>query len=210
MADALTEKLTRAGNTPIVNSSADADAALVSRVQEGDVSAFDILVARHRERLFSIIYHLTSNREDASDLTQDAFIKAFRSIQRFKGKSSFYTWLYRIAINTTYTYLKRNRLRRFFSLENAQDEMSNSEIVEALTAKSKTDKPTMIAELQEKLNDAMQTLSLNHRAVVTLFEIEGMSHSEIAEVMNCSVGTVRSRLHYAKQELQSVLKEYLQ
>ncbi|MEM7673473.1 MAG: sigma-70 family RNA polymerase sigma factor [Verrucomicrobiota bacterium] len=210
MADALTEKLTQAGNTPLADGSTDADSALVSRVQEGDVSAFDILVARHRERLFSIIYNLTSNREDASDLTQDAFIKAFRSIQRFKGKSSFYTWLYRIAINTTYTYLKRNRLRRFFSLENAQDEMSNSEIVETLTAKSKTDKPTMIAELQEKLNDAMQTLSLNHRAVVTLFEIEGMSHSEIAEVMNCSVGTVRSRLHYAKQELQSVLKEYLQ
>ncbi|MGB0372032.1 MAG: sigma-70 family RNA polymerase sigma factor [Opitutales bacterium] len=209
MADVLTGKLSHTGNSAVADGSVDADAALVTRVQSGDVSAFDILVARHRERLFSIIYNLTSNREDASDLTQDAFIKAFRSIQRFKGKSSFYTWLYRIAINTTYTYLKRNRLRRFFSLENAQDEMSNSEIVETLTAKSKSDKPTLVAELQEKLNEAMQTLSLNHRTVVTLFEIEGMSHNEIAEVMNCSVGTVRSRLHYAKQELQSVLKEYL-
>lgn len=209
MAEVIAGKITESGSAKLAEGSVDPDAILVTRVQDGDVSAFDTLVSRHRERLFSIIYNLTSNRDDASDLTQDAFIKAFRSIKKFRGKSSFYTWLYRIAINTTYTHLKRNRLRRFFSLENAHDEMSNTEIVETLTAKSKSDKPTLVAELQEKLNEAMQTLSLNHRTVVTLFEIEGMSHNEIAEVMNCSVGTVRSRLHYAKQELQSVLKEYL-
>ena len=209
MAETLTGKLTQTNSGGAVKRPIDADAALVARVQEGDSTAFNTLVERHRERLFSIIYNLTSNREDASDLIQDTFIKAFRSIGNFKGKSSFYTWLYRIAINTTYTHLKRHRLRRFFSLENAQDEMSNTEIVETLTAKTKAEKPTLVAELQEKLNEAMQTLSLKHRTVVTLFEIEGMSHNEIAEIMNCSVGTVRSRLHYAKQELQSVLKEYL-
>ena len=209
MAEVLTGKISQTGENTVGGKAVDADAALVLRVQEGDVSAFDILVSRHREKLFSIIYNLTSNREDASDLTQDTFIKAFRSIGNFKGKSSFYTWLYRIAVNTSYTYLKRHRLRRFFSLENAHDEMCNTDIEETLTAKSKSDKPTLVAELQEKLNEAMQTLSLKHRTVVTLFEIEGMSHNEIAEIMNCSEGTVRSRLHYAKQELRNVLKEYL-
>ena len=209
MAEVFTEKIAQTGSAELTEGSVDPDAILVAKVQDGDVSAFDTLVSRHRERLFSIIYNLTSNRDDASDLTQDAFIKAFRSIKKFRGKSSFYTWLYRIAINTTYTHLKRHRLRRFFSLENAHDEMSNTEIVETLTAKSKSDKSTLVAELQEKLNEAMQTLSFNHRTVVTLYEVEGMSHNEIAEVMNCSVGTVRSRLHYAKQELQSALKEYL-
>ncbi len=188
---------------------AGVDLALVRRVQAGEVAAFDVLIQKYRERLYAIIYNLTSNREDASDLAQEAFIKAFRSIGNFKGDSSFFTWLYRIAVNASLTHLKRNRMRRFFSFENLGEEVSQSDLVEALTDKLQSDKPAIIKELQEKLNEALQRLSLKHRTVVVLFEIEGLSHQEIAQVMNCSEGTVRSRLHYAKLQLQSYLQDYL-
>jgi RNA polymerase sigma-70 factor (ECF subfamily) len=189
---------------------ADADIDVVHRVQAGDVAAFDALILKYRERLFGIIYNMTSNREDAADLTQDAFIKAFQSIHRFGGQSSFFTWLYRIAVNSALSHLRKARLRSFFSLERMDsDEPVAKEVIEALTDKTGVDRDTYVRELQEKLNDALQKLSIKHRTVVTLFEIDGLSHQQIAEVMDCSVGTVRSRLHYAKQLLQSELQPYL-
>jgi RNA polymerase sigma-70 factor (ECF subfamily) len=189
---------------------ADADFVVVRQVQAGDVAAFDRLITKYRERVFGIIYHLTSNREDAADLTQDSFIKAFQSIQRFGGQSSFFTWLYRIAVNSTLSHLRKARLRSFFSLERVDsDEPVSREIIAALTDKTGVDRDSYVRELQEKLNEAMQKLSIKHRTVVTLFEIDGLSHQEIAEVMNCSVGTVRSRLHYAKQLLQAELQPYM-
>lgn len=189
---------------------ADADLEIVKRVQAGDVAAFDVLIKKYRERLFSIVYNMTSNREDAADLTQDAFIKAFQSIQRFNGQASFFTWLYRIAVNSTVSHLRKARLRSFFSLETIDSEEPVArDIIEALTDKSGGERDTFVRELQERLNAAMQKLSIKHRTVVTLFEIDGLSHQEIAEVMECSVGTVRSRLHYAKQLLQAELQPYL-
>ncbi|MBI5689641.1 MAG: sigma-70 family RNA polymerase sigma factor [Verrucomicrobia bacterium] len=189
---------------------ADADLEVVRRVQAGDVAAFDRLILKYRERVYGVIYNLTSNREDAADLTQDAFIKAFQSIHRFGGQSSFFTWLYRIAVNSTLSHLRKARLKAFFSLDRVDsDEPVAREIMDALTEKAGADRDAFVRELQEKLNDAMQKLSIKHRTVVTLFEIDGLSHQEIAEVMGCSVGTVRSRLHYAKQLLQSELQPYL-
>ena len=189
---------------------ADDDVAVVRQVQGGDVAAFDQLIHKYRTRIFGVVYHLTSNREDAADLTQDAFIKAFQSIHRFSGQSSFFTWLYRIAINGTLSHLRKNRTRSFFSLERINsDEPVSKEIIAALTDKTGAERDTYVRELQEKLNEAMLKLSISHRTVVTLFEIDGLSHQEIAEVMDCSVGTVRSRLHYAKQLLQAELQPYL-
>jgi RNA polymerase sigma-70 factor (ECF subfamily) len=189
---------------------ADADLAIVRRVRSGDVAAFDQLVFKYRERVVGVIYNMTSNREDAADLAQDAFIKAFQSIHRFEGQASFFTWLYRIAVNSTLSHLRKNRLRSFFSLETIRgDDPVSKDIIEALTDTTGAGRDAFIGELQEKLNDAMQKLSINHRTVVTLFEIDGLSHQEIAEVMDCSVGTVRSRLHYAKQLLQAELQPYL-
>lgn len=187
----------------------DSDWLVVQRVQAGDVAAFDELVIKYRERIYSVIYNLTSNKEDSSDLSQEAFIKAFQSIGRFQGKSSFFTWLYRIAVNTTLSHLKKNRHRRFLSYENITEETGSSEVFEALAAKTSTEKPTLIKELQHKLNEALQTLSVKHRTVLVLFEIDNLSHQEIAGIMNCSVGTVRSRLHYAKKQLQSELQDLL-
>jgi len=187
----------------------DLDWAVVQRVQAGNVGAFDQLVQKYREHIFSVVYNMTSNREDASDLTQETFIKAFQAIGRFKGKSSFFTWIYRIAINTTMTFLKKRSRRRYISYENINEEVSTTEIFESLTAKTRTEKGALVQELQEKLNDSLQKLSPKHRTVVVLHEIEGLGHAEIAEITKTSVGTVRSRLHYAKQQLQSYLKDYL-
>lgn len=188
---------------------ADADFDVVKRVQAGDVAAFDVLIRKYRERLFGVVYNLTSNREDTADLVQDAFIKAFQSINRFQGQSSFFTWLYKIAVNTTLSHLRKNKLRQFFSLEKVQEDGASTEILNQLTDTSGADRDAYLKELQEKLNEALQKLSIKHRTVITLFEIDGLSHAEIAEVMDCSEGTVRSRLHYAKQFLQGELSKYL-
>lgn len=188
---------------------ADADLTIVRQVQAGDVAAFDRLIIKYRERVFGVVYNLTANREDASDLTQDSFIKAFQSINRFQGHCSFFTWLYKIAVNTALSHMRKNRLRSFFSLEKLHEDGTNAQILEQLTDKNGADRDTYLRELQEKLNEALQKLSIPHRTVITLFEIDGLSHSEIAEVMGCSEGTVRSRLHYAKQFLQGELGKYL-
>lgn len=189
---------------------ADADLAIVRAVQAGDVTAFDQIVVKYRARVYGVVYNMTSNREDSADLTQDAFIKAFQSINRFQGQSAFFTWLYKIAVNSTLSHLRKNKLRTFFSFEKVnEDDAISAEVVAALTDTTGADRDTFVRELQEKLNEAMQKLSINHRTVITLFEIDGLSHQEIAEIMNCSVGTVRSRLHYAKQLLQSELQPYI-
>jgi RNA polymerase sigma-70 factor (ECF subfamily) len=188
---------------------ADSDRVIVQRVQAGEVAAFDALILKYRERVYGVVYNMTSNREDAADLTQDAFIKAFQSINRFQAQSSFFTWLYRIAVNSTLTHLRKARLRTFFSFEKITDEDKTAQLVNQLTDKKGADRDLFIRELQEKLNEAMMKLSIKHRTVVTLFEIEGLSHEEIAEITECSVGTVRSRLHYAKQLLQAELQRYM-
>jgi RNA polymerase sigma-70 factor (ECF subfamily) len=188
---------------------ADADLSIVKRIQGGEVAAFDQLILKYRERVFGIIYNLTSNREDASDLTQDAFIKAFQSINRFQGHCSFFTWLYRIAVNGALSHLRKNRLRTFFSLEKLHEDGTNAQILDQLTDKKGADRGTYLKELQEKLNEALQKLSIPHRTVITLFEIDGLGHAEIAEIMGCTEGTVRSRLHYAKQFLQGEMGKYL-
>ena len=195
--------------TPERQLEADSDWEVIKKVQAGDVAAFDQLILKYRERIYSVVYNLCGNREDGADLAQVTFIKAFQSINRFQGQASFFTWLYRIAVNATLTHLRKNRLRTFFSFERINEEDKSSEVIAALTDKTGADKELFVKELQEKLNEALQKLSIKHRMVVTLFEIDGLSHNEIAEIMGCSVGTVRSRLHYAKQLLQAELQTYL-
>ena len=188
---------------------AGADFRVVQQVQAGDVAAFDQLIRKYRERVYGMVYHMTSNREDAADLTQDAFIKAFQSIHRFQGQSSFFTWLYRIALNSALTHIRRNKLRAFFSLDKVHEDPSVAAVLNQLTDKRDVQREVLVSELQEKLNEAMMKLSIPHRTVVTLFEIDGLSHEEIGAILHCSVGTVRSRLHYAKQFLQAELQSYV-
>jgi RNA polymerase sigma-70 factor (ECF subfamily) len=182
--------------------------ALVSRVCKGDRCAFDVLVKRYRERLYGMVYHMIANTADAADLTQDIFIQAFRTIGSFKGKSSFFTWLYRIGVNKTLEHIRRNKRRQFFSFQAIDEQAIGEDFWRAVAVTDNSEKNAYLSELQEKLNEALQKLSNKHRMVVVLYEIENMSHAEIAAVLKCSEGTVRSRLHYAKSQLKEFLKEY--
>jgi RNA polymerase sigma-70 factor (ECF subfamily) len=185
------------------------DLELVNRVKANDSVAFDILVKKYREKLFSIVYNMTSNRDDAFDIIQEAFIKAYRGIKNFNEESAFFTWLYRIAINTSITQINKTRLRRFFSLEDVDEENSQKSYPEYFSKVENTRRSLFLKELQENLNIALQRLSNKHRSVVILCEIEGLSSSEVASILKCSEGTVRSRLFYAKEQLKSYLKDYL-
>jgi RNA polymerase sigma factor (sigma-70 family) len=185
------------------------DAELVARAQQGDLHAFDELVRRHSPRLYSLIYHMTSHREDSNDLLQEVFAKAFRSLGRFRGQSQFYTWLYSIATNMTLNFLKkRNRRARAMSLDDLDAGVERDEDFIALTTPRSPEKEASLKELQKKLNEAMQSLSDDHRAVVVMYDIQGLPHAEISRIMGVSEGTIRSRLFYAHRQLQSQLDEF--
>ena len=185
------------------------DETLVARVQDGDSAAFDYLVQRYKERLYATVYHMTSNHEDANDLVQEAFIKAYKSIRSFKRQSSFYTWIYRIAVNCTLNHLKRGKHRQCFSLDDIDNQIQNDPDFVELLSYVTPRREVGLTELQEKLNAALQKLSEHHRAVVVLHDVQGLTHADIARTLRCSEGTVRSRLFYARRQLQGLLADYL-
>jgi RNA polymerase sigma-70 factor (ECF subfamily) len=152
---------------------------------------------------------MTANHEDANDLAQEAFIKAFQALKSFKGGSSFYTWVYRIAVNKTINFLKQRKNRAQMSLDDLDFNAEHDPDLVALISDKTPRREVNLTELQEKLNTAMQKLSEPHRLVVTLHDVQGMSHEAIAEIMDCNIGTVRSRLFYARQQLQAYLSDYL-
>jgi RNA polymerase sigma-70 factor (ECF subfamily) len=182
---------------------------LVRQAQRGDLAAYDELVRRYQERIYATVYHMTSNHEDANDLAQDSFIKAFQALKSFKGGSSFYTWLYRIAVNKTINFLKQRKNRTHMSLNDLDFNTENNPDLVALISDKTPRRDAGLKELQEKLNAALLKLSEPHRLVVVLHDVQGLSHEEVAEVMECNIGTVRSRLFYARQQLQSLLTDYL-
>lgn len=185
------------------------EGALVKRARQGDLGAYDELVRRYQERIYSTVYHMTSNHEDANDLAQEAFIKAFQALKSFKGGSSFYTWVYRIAVNKTINFLKQRKNKAHMSLDDLDFNAEHDPDLVALISEKTPRREINLAELHEKLNSAMQKLSEPHRLVVTLHDVQGLSHEEIAQIMECNVGTVRSRLFYARQQLQAYLSDYL-
>ena len=188
----------------------DADInSLVDRAISGNFEAFDQIMVHYRERLYSVIYNMTMNHTDAADLTQETFVKAFRSISKFKKKSTFFTWLYRIGVNLTLTFLKRKRSKKLFSFDHFFDRPNASENPVLTSKENNSVRSTLLNELHEKLNEALSKLSDKHRTIVILYEIDGLSHKEISEIMKCTEGTVRSRLHYAKMQLQSLLSDYI-
>jgi len=186
------------------------DMSLVSRSRRGEMAAYDELVRRYQERIYATMYHMTSNHEDANDLAQESFIKAYQALKTFKGDSSFYTWLYRIAVNKAINFIKQRRNRISMSLNDLDVQVEHDPDLVALISHKTPRREAGLAELQEKLNAAILKLSEQHRAVVVLHDIQGLPHEEIAETMGCNVGTVRSRLFYARQQLQGLLAEYLE
>ena len=194
--------------------SAEADTAveeaeLLRLSREGDLDAYGQLVRRFQTRIYATVYHMTSNHEDANDLTQESFIKAHSALKSFKGDSSFFTWLYRIAVNRTINFLKKRKRRSFMSLNDMDFNAENDPEMVALVSDNTPHRDAKLSELQVQLNEALQKLSEVHRLVVTLHDIQGLSHEEISRIMDCNNGTVRSRLFYARQQLQAHLSDYL-
>jgi RNA polymerase sigma-70 factor (ECF subfamily) len=182
---------------------------LVKRARRGDLKAYDDLVRLYQERIYATVYHMTANHEDANDLAQEAFIKAFHALKSFKGGSSFYTWIYRIAVNKTINFLKQRKHKPQMSLDDLDFNAEHDPDFVALISDKTPRREVGLAELQEKLNAALQRLSEPHRLVVTLHDVQGLSHEEIAKIMGCNIGTVRSRLFYARQQLQAYLSDYV-
>src|ERR1019366_6022349 len=185
------------------------ESKLVKRARQGDLSAYDDLVQRYQERIYATIYHMTSNHDDANDLAQESFIKAFQALKSFKGGSTFYTWLYRIAVNKTINFLKQRKNRTHMSLNDLDFNAEHDPDLMALISNKTPRRDADLTELQEKLNAALLKLSDSHRLVVVLHDVQGESHEEIAKIMDCNIGTVRSRLFYARQQLQALLSDYL-
>ena len=184
------------------------DDELIARTQAGDAAAFDELIVKYSARLYGLVYNMTSNHEDTNDLLQDIWSKAYRSITGFRGKSSFYTWMHSIGVNMTINFLKKRGRRFHLSLDDIDANIQNDKEFIELTASSSPVRDADLGELQKRLNEAMQKLSHDHRAVVTMFDIQGMPHAQIAKILGISEGTIRSRLFYAHRQLQNFLTEF--
>ena len=182
---------------------------LVRRCQAGDPAAFDELVTRYRSRVFSMIYNMVHSEQDAWDLAQDSFLKAWKSIKRFRGRSAFYTWIYRIVMNVTIDWLRKKHVR------GAGTEFDDAIQLREVDPASKTVPQTEALpyqtmerdEIRGRIDKAIAQLSPEHRAVILMKEIEGMQYHEIAEMLGCSIGTVMSRLFYARKKLQTLLRD---
>jgi RNA polymerase sigma-70 factor (ECF subfamily) len=184
------------------------DEELVARAQTGDSTAFDALLVKHSPRLYALVYNMTSNHDDTDDLLQDIWAKAYRSIGGFRGQSQFSTWMHSIAANMTINFLKKRGRRWTMSLDDVDNGvLQDKEFVE-LQAASTPVREADLGEMQQKINQAIMQLTPEHRAVVTMFDVQGMPHADIAKVLGISEGTVRSRLFYAHKQLQASLSEF--
>lgn len=183
-----------------------ADKALVAAVLQGDAGGYRVLVERYQGRVYSILYGMVRNREDATDLTQEAFVKAYQNLSRFRTESSFYTWLYRIAMNVAIDHLRRQKKRAHEAFE---DGVATEETGGVVSDGSHRDGPGRTLErkqLHARLLAALEQLPEDQRQAVVLREVDGLSYKEIAEVMGIPEGTVMSRLYYARRKLQATLQ----
>lgn len=175
------------------------DHELVLRTKRGDRSAFEILVSRYQDRAYNVAYQILRHHEDALDVAQEAFARAYLSIARFRGSAGFYTWLYRILVNLA---IDRARARGKESPISPDDPQSATPHAEPTADPGAS---LEAKEMGEQITRAVATLPVQQRTALTLREVEGFSYREIARVMNCSIGTVMSRLHTARQKLQQML-----
>jgi RNA polymerase sigma-70 factor (ECF subfamily) len=185
------------------------DLELVEQCQAGKTEAFDELVTRYRTRIFAMIYNMVHNEQDAWDLAQESFVKAWKSINRFRGRSSFYTWIYRIVMNVTIDWLRKKQIKGAGA--EFDDSIQLKEIDPASKTVPKADplphERMERKEIRTRIDNAIARLSPEHRAVILMKEIEDMQYHEIAETLGCSIGTVMSRLFYARKRLQNLLKD---
>jgi RNA polymerase sigma-70 factor (ECF subfamily) len=181
-------------------SNQSSDKKLVKRVQKGDKGAFDLLVLKYQHKIINLVMRYVRDPELAQDITQEAFIKAYRALPRFRGDSAFYTWMYRIAVNTAKNHLAAQRRRPM----NVELDLQDPEQYDLHAKLKETDTPEGVAlsnELRESVERAIAALPEDLRTAIILRELEGMSYEEIAQTMECPVGTVRSRIFRARDAI---------
>jgi len=195
--------------TPIV----DVDAALVERVQRGDQKAFEMLVVKYQRRIERLIARMVRDVDLVEDIAQETFIRAYRALPNFRGESAFYTWLYRIAVNTAKKAmigLKRDPLLTESAMASASEEDEDASRVENELSDGETPESVLASrQIAETVNAAIESLSDDLRQAITLREIEGLSYEEISELMNCPIGTVRSRIFRAREAIATRLRPLL-
>ncbi len=187
----------------------DIDQQIVERVQRGDKRAFDLLVTKYQRKIFRLLSRLIRDSGEIEDVAQEAFIKAYRALPNFRGESAFYTWLYRIAINTAKNHLVSQGRRAPTSTEAEVEEAENFDDADGLRDVNTPDAVLMSRQVGEAVNRAIERLPEDLRTAIVLRELEGLSYEEIAESMNCPIGTVRSRIFRARDAIANELRPLL-
>ncbi len=183
------------------------DAELVRRAQAGELEAFDELVTHYRAAVYSMIVNMIRNDADAWDLAQDVFVKAWRALPGFEARAGFYTWLYRITHNATYDWLRKKKVRGDVEFDDGVALDAEAGSVTAPREAATPDAKMEHRELGDRIEEAIAALSDDHRQVILLKEVEGLSYQEMADAIGCSIGTIMSRLFYARKSLQHMLKD---
>lgn len=178
------------------------DEVLITLVHQGEQGAFRVLLERYQERIRNLIYSIFHDQQVVDDLSQEVFIKAYEALPQFRFQSSFYTWLYRIAVNKSRDELRKRKVRRWFSLQTMLDS-GDKELGSKILVEQHDN------ELQELLAAGLKTLPEKYRIAIILKDVDGLSYEEIAEVMECEIGTVKSRLSRARAMLRKVLEPLL-
>jgi RNA polymerase sigma-70 factor (ECF subfamily) len=191
------------------------DAVLIKQYKKGDSAALEQLVLKYQNRIYNVILKMCADPDDAAELTQETFVKVIENIDKFEGRSSFYTWMFRIAVNLTLNHCQRNSKLAFRSLEEEQQQQDDGNVKQLLKDFLSDDSsPDPAAEVQNKelhriAAKALMGLDEAHRAVIVLRDIEGMSYARIAEVLDIEIGTVRSRLSRARSKMRDILEAIL-
>ncbi len=187
--------------------SREEDEALVSQALDGRTGAFETLFTKYREKVYRVVYGYVYDKDDALDIAQDAFIKAFKNLASFRGHSGFYTWLTQIAINLAIDFRRKRKRQKIVTLEDYMEDPR--EKIGGATQPPEPSEKLAEKELRERYFDALERLSEKHRTVFLLHTVEGMPYKEIADTLGISIGTVMSRLHYARKHLQELLGDVI-
>lgn len=187
----------------------DIDQKLVVRVQKGDSTAFDLLVRKYQHKVAKLVGRYVRDHAEAEDVTQEAFIKAYRALRGFRGDSAFYTWLYRIAVNTAKNYLE-SRGRRPMSLDLELEGLETLDGSDGLREQATPERQLLTGEIAATIQQVLDLLPADLRTAIVLREVEGLSYEEIAEIMDCPIGTVRSRIFRAREAVDKELKPLLE
>ncbi|QUH21149.1 RNA polymerase sigma factor [Alkaliphilus sp. B6464] len=185
------------------------EASLIEQSKAGDIDSFEQLIAAHQKKAFNIAYRILGNLEDANDVTQEALIKAYKGIRKFNGKSSFSTWLYTIVNNACIDFIRKNRKTNVTYLDREYETEEGSYKLQMYGNEETPEELFEKKEVQKLVHEAINKLSYEHRRIIVLRDIEQFSYQEISQILNCSEGTVKSRINRARSNLKMLIKEKL-